>query len=123
VEEALILVVEDDDDLRAVMRDVFSAAGARALEAAGGIEAWSLLETHAVDVVVSDMRMAHGNGEDLLRRIKASDSLKALPVIIVTGYSDVNKKEMLRLGAAAVLAKPFEVSQLVKTVSSCLKQG
>lgn len=115
-----LLVVDDDEDLRQVIVSIFIEEGSTTFEANGGFQALEILEKNKVDVVITDMRMANGSGDELIRRLKRHDELKSLPVIVVTGYSDVNKTEMLNLGASAVISKPFRILQLIQSVKDSL---
>lgn len=110
-----ILVVDDSPTTRAVLRNVFTAAGYAVVTATDGIDAWERLSTHMVDVVVSDVEMPRLNGFDLARRIK---SKFALPVILVTGMEkEEHRREGLAAGADAYVVKStFEDQGLLEIV-------
>ncbi len=80
--------------------------------AMSGNEATALLKNHKVDIVLSDIRMANGDGMELLNYIRAFVPTPP-SVVLVTGYSDFTAEEALRVGAAAVIAKPFERMKLI----------
>src|SRR5439155_12000792 len=77
-----ILLVDDSPTTRAILRNVFTAAGYAVVVATDGMDALERLRSQAVDLVVSDVEMPRLNGFDLTRQIK---SKYGLPVILVTG--------------------------------------
>lgn len=100
---ARILVVDDSPTTRAVLRNVFTAAGYAVTTATDGIDALERLGVQGVDVVISDVEMPRLNGFDLTRRIK---STFGLPVILVTGREqDAHRREGLAAGADAYIVK------------------
>ena len=110
-----ILIVDDSPTTRAVLRNVFTAAGYVVLTATDGIDAWERLSTQVVDVVISDVEMPRLNGFDLARRIKAK---YALPIILVTGREkEEHRREGLAAGADAYVVKStFEDQGLLDIV-------
>ncbi len=89
--------------------------GASVIEAGGVDEAWTLVQANPVDIVVSDMRMPGGNGDVLLERLQ-SGVIQPLPVVVVTGFSDVDSDRLKKLGARKILSKPFDLGRLVEAV-------
>jgi len=107
-----ILVVEDEDGLRLMMREVLEAAGFRVCEADEGFQALSvLLQGRPVDLVLTDIRMPRMDGCELAAHMAAL-ALK-VPILFVTGYG--NELELNAL-PGPVLAKPFRPEQLVAFV-------
>ena len=107
-----ILVVEDEDGLRLLMREVLEAAGFRVCEADEGFQALSvLLQGRPVDLVLTDIRMPRMDGCELAAHMAAL-ALK-VPILFVTGYG--NELELNAL-PGPVLAKPFGPEQLVAFV-------
>lgn len=100
---ARILVVDDSPTTRAVLRNVFTAAGYSVTTATDGIDALERLGLLAIDVVISDVEMPRLNGFDLTRRIKTTFGL---PVILVTGREEEeHRREGLAAGADAYVVK------------------
>ena len=110
-----IMVVDDSPTTRAIMRNVFTAAGYSVVTATDGIDALERLRSHPVHLVVSDVEMPRLNGFDLTRQIK---SKFGLPVILVTGREkEEHRREGLEAGADAyVIKSTFEGEGLLQVV-------
>lgn len=111
----LILIVDDEVELRSILREELEFHGADVIEAHGGYQALQQIQTNPVDVVVSDIRMPEGDGITLLQSIRKLNPKKP-SVYLVTGFSDLKKEEAFSLGAQGILVKPFnleEVSQMI----------
>jgi two-component system, chemotaxis family, sensor kinase CheA len=110
-----ILIVDDSPTTRAVLRNVFTAAGYTVASASDGLEALERLRTQPADLVVSDVEMPRLGGLDLTRQIKARFGL---PVILVTGREqEQHRREGLEAGADAYLVKStFEGEGLLEVV-------
>ena len=115
--QGTVLLVEDEDPVRAVNSRALSARGYTVLEAASGVEALRLIEEHAdgIDVVVSDVVMPEMDGPTLLRELRKHRP--DLKVIFVSGYAeDAFRKNLPEGEAFNFLPKPFSLKQLVETV-------
>ncbi len=110
-----IMVVDDSPTTRAIMRNVFTAAGYSVVTATDGIDALERLRSHPVHLVVSDIEMPRLNGFDLTRQIK---SKFGLPVILVTGREkEEHRREGMEAGADAyVIKSTFEGEGLLEIV-------
>lgn len=110
-----ILVVDDSPTTRAVLRNVFTAAGYAVRTATDGVNALDHLRSQPVDLVISDVEMPRLNGIDLTRQIKAKFGL---PVILVTGREkEQHRREGLEAGADAYVVKStFEDQGLLEIV-------
>ena len=115
-QEFPVLIVEDDPNLREAVCDTLELAGQTAVSASGGEEALHLLETQAVSLVVSDVRMMPMDGITLLKEIRSRHA--HLPVVLMTAYADVDRAvEAMRAGACDFLLKPFEPQALLEHVA------
>ncbi|HEX4611411.1 MAG TPA: ATP-binding protein [Urbifossiella sp.] len=120
----VVLLVEDDDDVRGLSMRVLQAAGYTVLDAAGGEQALRTLEAHgvAVDLLVTDVVMPGMNGRELADRLVAARP--GLKVLFVSGYTD---DAMVRNGvgrdAVHFLQKPFGVAALAQKVRDILDAG
>jgi two-component system chemotaxis sensor kinase CheA len=114
-----ILIADDSPTTRAVLRNVFTAAGYLVTTATDGIDALEQLRARPVDLVVSDVDMPRLNGFDLTRQVK---SKFRLPVILVTGQErDEHRREGLAAGADAYVVKStFEDQGLLDIVRQFL---
>jgi putative two-component system response regulator len=107
-----VLVVDDDDMVRDIARDVLEDAGFRVTTAAGVAEAQGVLQSGGVDLVVSDIRMPVATGIDLLRWCRTTK--RNVPFILMSAYADATLiVDALNLGADSFLSKPFTNDALV----------
>ncbi|MGZ3651045.1 MAG: response regulator [Bdellovibrionota bacterium] len=117
--DAVILIVDDEEDLREAIAFDFRRKKYQVLLAASGNEAFKLIEKTQVDVVISDVRMPDGDGISLLERIKTRDPW--IPVVmLITGFADISLEEAYDKGADVVFSKPFERNALFGAVSRAL---
>jgi DNA-binding NtrC family response regulator len=109
-----VLIVEDDPDLRELLRLDFELAGYQATAAPSGKTALAALLATPAHVVVSDIRMPDGDGITLLKEVKA----RGIPSIVylITGYADVSDRELLSMGCRGVFQKPFDIDALMTTI-------
>lgn len=114
--QAIILVVEDDADLRAALCDTLTLAGYKPETASNGLEALEILKQKAVDMVITDIQMPQMDGHELLKKIKTQ--WQDLPVMLMTAYGSIQMAvEAMRDGAVDYLSKPFEAEVLVTMVN------
>jgi two-component system cell cycle sensor histidine kinase/response regulator CckA len=119
--QGVILLVEDEDPVRAVNARALAARGYTVLEAASGIEALQIIEQRAapVDLVVSDVVMPEMDGPTLLGELRKRDP--DLKVIFVSGYAeDAFKKNLPGGEQFNFLPKPFSLRQLVEIVKQVM---
>ena len=83
----LILVVEDQEDNRRIIRDLLTSAGYEIIEALTGQEGVTVAETHLPALVLMDIQLPDFDGYEATRRIKANPKLSAIPIIAVTSYA------------------------------------
>ncbi len=116
---AQILVVDDEDKIRAILQIMLESAGHQVYEAEHGKAALEVLKNEAIDLVVSDVRMDEMDGFGLLAAIREQDM--GCPVIFVTAFATLESAvEALRLGAADYLVKPFEEDAVLLAVERAL---
>ncbi|HEX3005231.1 MAG TPA: response regulator transcription factor [Angustibacter sp.] len=115
-----VLVVEDDRDIREVVRRYLERAGFAVLTTASGVEALRLLGDAAVDLVVLDLGLPDLDGTEVLREARQS---RRTPVVVLTARSAVDDRiRGLQLGADDYVAKPFSPTELVLRVSAVLSR-
>ena len=116
-----ILVVDDDDTLRAALLWDLKRKGYQTLEAANGEIAFQLTRTHKVDMVLTDIRMPVCDGIELLKRLKHSHV--DIPIVMfISGFSDLTPEEASDQGAEAVFTKPFDRKALLAAIQSAVIQ-
>ena len=112
-----ILVVEDTEDNRQILRDLLGAAGYDMIEANDGAEGVSQAMTHKPDLILMDIQMPVMDGYEATRRIKADPVLKSIPVIAVTSYALSGDEDKARAaGCDGYIAKPFSPRQMLAKV-------
>ncbi|MCB9357285.1 MAG: response regulator [Calditrichaeota bacterium] len=116
---ARILLIDDDRDYRAVLREFIEARGHTVLEAESAREGTDIFLKEKVDLVVSDFMMPEKSGMELLTELKRIHP-KVL-FIMVTGFATLETtKEAIRLGAYDILPKPVEMDQLAVVMHRAL---
>ena len=118
------LIVDDFSTMRRIVRGLLKEMGcANADEAEDGAVALAMLKAQKFDFVVSDINMPNMNGFDLLSAIKKDDTLKHLPVLMVT--AEARKEDIVRAaqdGAAGYIVKPFTKATLEDKVNKILQK-
>jgi two-component system, cell cycle response regulator DivK len=118
-----ILVVEDQEDNRRIIRDLLASAGYELIEAGDGEAGVRLAETERPDLILMDIQLPVLDGHEATRRIKSNPELSAIPVIVVTSYAlsgdDVKATEA---GSDAYVAKPFSPRQLLAKIREFLPE-
>jgi len=120
--ESLILVVDDDPELRKLLRAALEADGHRVLEAEGAELGLHLLRTRKPGLVILDRGLPDGEGVEVLRKIRAG-SERTTPVIMLTAQGALEEKtEAFTAGADQYLVKPVEVKELILWVQALLRR-
>ena len=122
----LVLVVDDDRAIRAVVRRTLESAGYAVLEAANGAAAFAMLDANPVALVITDVLMPERDGIELVLGVSASEA--RVPIIVMSGGGmglDVETlvSTALAFGAAAAIAKPFSIDALLALVGEVLGQA
>jgi CheY-like chemotaxis protein len=108
----MILVVDDDADIRETVSIAIEAAGHEVASVAGGWEALGWIDAHgAPSMVLLDMRMPGMNGEEFLRELKSRRSLDAVPVVVMSG-DPFSQERARELAASGCLQKPVMLRDL-----------
>ena len=122
--ELKFLVVDDFSTMRRIVRGLLKEMGCNNVdEAEDGAVALNMLKGARYDFVVSDINMPNMNGFELLKAIKAEDSLKHLPVLMVT--AEARKEDIVlaaQSGAAGYIVKPFTKATLEEKVQKILQK-
>jgi two-component system chemotaxis response regulator CheY len=118
------LIVDDFSTMRRIVRGLLKESGFNAAEEAeDGVMALQKLRNDRFDFVVSDINMPNMNGFELLSQIKADETLKHLPVLMVT--AEARKEDIVRAaqeGAAGYIVKPFTKATLEEKVQKILQK-
>lgn len=118
-----ILLVDDSFAMRRIEKNVLEKIGFTDVdEADDGASAIVKLSAQKYDLVLMDWNMPNMKGIDALRKIKETESLKGIPVVMVTSESEKSKvMEALKAGAANYVVKPFEPERLKEKLGPLLK--
>ena len=118
------LVVDDFSTMRRIVRGLIKEMGGQFIEEAeDGVNALQVLRANKIDFVVSDINMPNMNGFELLGAIKKDESLKHLPVLMVT--AEARKEDIVRAaqdGAAGYIVKPFTKATLEEKVQKIMQK-
>jgi two-component system, cell cycle response regulator DivK len=116
-----ILIVEDQEDNRTILRDVLSTLGYDLIEAFNGEDAVRLAQGERPDLILMDIQLPLMDGYEATRRIKATPGLNSIPIIAVTSYALSGDDAKARAaGCDAYVAKPFSPRQLLAKVRELL---
>jgi DNA-binding response OmpR family regulator len=116
--KAVILIVEDDRDMRSLLCDEFCSAGYQLREAEDGHEAFLAVLQSVPDVILTDLRMPAG-GADYISRLRTV--APCCPIVVMTAYGDARSEtEVLQAGATTYFAKPVRISELKTRIEELL---
>jgi two-component system cell cycle response regulator DivK len=116
-----ILVVEDQADLRGILRDLLTGSGYEMLEAADGQAGVAQAKAERPDLVLMDIQMPVMDGYDATRQIKADPDLQATPIIAVSSFAMKGDEEKARAsGCDHYVTKPYSPIQLLRVIRGYL---
>jgi excisionase family DNA binding protein len=110
----LILVIDDDEQVREVVRAGLELEGYVVREAGGAAEGLAAIEDALPDLVLLDVMMPQVDGWEMLRLIQERHGAGAIPVVMFSGQVDEAQAEAQERGASGFIGKPFDVQQLVE---------
>lgn len=110
-----LLLAEDEPELLEIYSEWFKRLGYEVLSAKNGSEALSFCRNQHVDLVISDVRMAGGDGIELARQLNTTLDISPL-LVFLTGFTDLSHEEAYDLGACAILNKPIKRGELEEAV-------
>lgn len=118
-----ILVVEDQEDNRRILRDLLTNAGFEVIEATTGEEGVRSAELYRPDLILMDVQMPVLDDHEATQRIKARPELRGIPIIVVTSYAlSGDEAKAKAAGADAYVAKPFSPRALLATIRRILQE-
>ncbi len=116
-----ILVVEDQEDNRQILRDLLGNAGYDLVEAENGEQALAALGKRRPDLILMDIQLPIMDGYEATRRIRADPEMKAIPIIAVTSYALTgDEAKALAAGCNAYVTKPYSPRALLAKVREYL---
>ena len=118
---ATVLLVEDEDSLRKVMRDLLERDGYNVAEAADGVQALDAVDRHAPDIILLDLNLPGLDGYTVLQQLRSRHATSRIPIIVLTAKGDEdNEVRVFQLGADDFLTKPFRARALSARLESVL---
>lgn len=116
-----ILVVEDQEDNRQILRDLLSNAGFEIIEAETGEEALVAASSQRPDLILMDIQLPVLDGYEVTRRIKANPLLQEIPIIVVTSYALSGDEGKAReAGCNEYVTKPYSPRELLTKIRNLL---
>jgi len=116
-----ILVVEDQDDNRQILRDLLTNADFEVIEAVDGEAGLAAAAANRPDLILMDIQLPGIDGYEATRRLKADAALHAIPIIVVTSYALAGDDDKARAaGCDAYICKPYSPRQLLAKVREYL---
>ena len=116
-----ILVIEDHEDNRRILRYLLTSAGYEVIEAITGEEGVASAEAQRPDLILMDIQLPGLDGYEATRRIKANADLRRIPIIVVTSYAlSGDDVKALAAGCDAYVTKPFNPRQLLAKIQEYL---
>jgi two-component system OmpR family response regulator len=118
----LIMVVDDEPGVRALLQDALRIAGFETLEATDGMSALTLLRTHKPALLVIDINMPLMDGFELVERLRSNNDLT--PVLMLTAREDKSDiTRGLKIGADDYVLKPFGIEELILRIKAILRRS
>lgn len=121
-----ILIVDDEEDMRFILKSILDSKGYTTYVAANGRQALEACLRISIDAIISDVRMPDMDGVELLQKVR--EKWTKIPVVfLTTGYADINEEQALALGANGLVSKPFDINTILVAiqvaVSNALKES
>ncbi|HWP36963.1 MAG TPA: type II/IV secretion system protein [Gemmatimonadales bacterium] len=118
---ARVLLVDDEDMLRRVMRDLLERDGYTVVEAADGVEALDQVDRHAPDIIVLDLNLPGLDGYGVLSHLRSRPATSNIPVVVLTARGDEESEvRVFEMGADDFLSKPFRARALSARLAAVL---
>ena len=118
-----ILVIEDDEVARELMRMALERRGYRVVVAEDGIEGYDRAVSLRPDLIVTDIQMPAADGIHLVRRARDTPELASTPILVTTGFGSGSATFALGQGATAYEPKPINPESFLMTVKRLLEEG
>lgn len=117
-----LLVVDDERNLRESLSEALKEAGYTVLTAANGKEAYAIIQSHTLDLLLCDWRMPEMDGGALLKLLSDDGRLVDLPVLVMTAHGTSNNAiEAIQFGAYDFVTKPFDLDDVLVTIRRALE--
>lgn len=119
--EKIVLIIDDEEDLRDTVEYKFKAGGFKVFTAVDGLDGLEKLKTVRPDLIILDMNMPRMNGLEFYQKIKGADERPKHPVLVLTARA--NMEQLFKdLDVDGFMAKPFELDELFKEAETIIKK-
>jgi two-component system, cell cycle response regulator DivK len=116
-----VLVVEDQEDLRGVLRDLFTSSGYIVIEAVDGAAGVARAKSDRPDIILMDIQMPIIDGYEATRQIKSDPDLTSIPIVAVSSFAMKGDEEKARAaGCDEYVTKPYSPIQLLRMIRGYL---
>lgn len=116
-----ILIIEDHEDNRRILRDLLTSKGYDVIEADNGINGVSTAEAFCPDLILMDIQLPGIDGHEATRRIRANSETRKIPIIAVTSYAlSGDEVKAFEAGCDAYVPKPFSPRELLAEIRKYL---
>jgi CheY-like chemotaxis protein len=113
-----ILIVDDEPDIRFLLKSILESGGYEVVEAPNGSVALARMVESRPGLVVTDMMMPVMGGAELIARLRSDSETESIPIVVVSSQSDIASSV-----ADAIVTKPFEPGELLETVRLLARRG
>lgn len=121
---SLILVVDDEVDLRLLLCTLLEEAGYETISAADGADAIAMSLQHRPDLITLDIAMPTMDGYQTFDMLKADEATESIPVIMITAFGTThNRARAMSMGARDFISKPYEPDEVALRVGWALQSG
>ena len=117
-----ILIADDYDDNRELLRLILVTADFEVLEAHDGQECLTLAQLHLPDLIMVDLAMPKVDGWEVLRALRANQQTSGIPCVLVSGYAQPDPNDARADRFDAYLTKPFRTGEVIETVEGLLSE-
>ena len=115
--EPLVLIVDDDPEMRELLETLFNLIGFATFQAGNNTEALAQALTHHPDLITTDMFRPGGSGHEFIQQIRVFISLQDTPIVMISGGATPKERQQVRrLGLTLTMPKPFEPSEFYATI-------
>ena len=119
---AVIMIVDDEEELRSLLKSLFENQGFEVTSASSGNKAIQLANKKEFDAILSDVRMHDGDGISLLKEIKKNPRFPAV-FYFMSGYSDISPDTVKALGVCGIFQKPFDFPKMLEALKRSIAES